>query len=69
MEWTALIPILVQNAPAAIKTAMEFFEWAKKMIAGAAEAYSKPASDITADELLAHIVQIKRQEADTQAIP
>lgn len=69
MGWETLIPILIQNAPAAIDTAIKFFDWAKTTIGGAAEALSKPAEQITADELLAHLVQIKRQSDEIQNLP
>ena len=73
MEWIALakavLPVLIENAPAAIKTAGEFFDWAKLTWEGAGEALGKPAADVTADELIAHIAQIRAQQAEIDAIP
>jgi hypothetical protein len=73
MEWAAiakqLIPVLIANAPAIITTMSQFFDWAKTTVQGAADAWNKPAEQITADELLAHIQQMNRQQAEIDARP
>lgn len=68
MGWQALIPVLIENAPAIIDTATKFFDWAKATVGSAVEAYNKPAEEITADELLAHIKQIQAQSDEIQSL-
>ncbi len=68
MGWVEVITLLVQNAPAAIQTVKAFTEWASETWEGAQAALNKPAEEITADELLAHIAQIRAQSDEIQRL-
>lgn len=68
MEALAIAKLILDNAPAAIETAEQLFEWGKSTWASVKEATGKPDAEITADELLAHIAQIKSQSDEIQSI-
>jgi len=68
MGWAEIAILLIQNAPAAIKTFAEGIEWAKQAWTDVQAAYNKPAAEITREELLAHLDQIKRQSEEIQDI-
>lgn len=59
MGWIEILTIILTNAPAAIQTVEDGIAWATKTWAEVSAAADKPADQITKEELLAHLAQIK----------
>lgn len=68
MGWMEIAVLIIQNAPAAIKTVEEGIEWAKKTWDEVKAAYDQPADTITQAQLLAQLDRIKAASAAIQAI-
>lgn len=66
MEWVAIAKLLIDNAPAALKTVEEVFQWGLEVWADWQTTTGRDASTVTPDELVAHIANFKRSSAVIQ---
>jgi hypothetical protein len=60
MPWITILTLIIENAPAAIKTVGEAIQWAQKTWDDLKAASGRDEETITKEELLAYLDNIRR---------
>jgi len=59
---------IIKNAPEALKTVEEIYDWAKSAYQSFVANLNTPADQVTADMLVAYLDKIKAQSGEIQSI-